>query len=222
MKLTVGSRLFTNDCGLVVKYLVMNLKPRVVDCIDSIVNDTFKFFSPYILTVDVLVVLFEGEMEFVNKYFRSEIISSRHGHAIESSDPSLTDPSVEPFIGLVLRRGARGVRVHMNYLTTPFIPRYTFDLRALNCCSSCMNILGCCPSLVCKTCETTLCVGCASTHAGRLCTCGDRLPLLKQLRYDDGQWVVIESIHVDIDHRLPVLTPVVYALDSKTLSFLAR
>jgi len=184
--------------------------------IEEIVNHPQRIFKD-LSRFDVLVVVFVGEMEFVNEYFRSKVIEARHDRSIAFGDLTNLDRSIEPFYGLVFRRVARNVK--MKCLTTPFIPRYTFDLRILHCCSACLHVFTCCPLLVCGTCELALCMGCAPKYSGRRCSCREQLPIVKQFHYGEHGWTEAQNNNVQMYDAPQVITPKTYALDSRTLSF---
>ena len=188
--------------------------------IDSFVNKPMEWFGEYISNTDILMVFFTNHLEHVNTHFQRKIIENRHGCTFPR-DQSL-DQSVEPFYGLVLRRVTVNGRydVYVSYLTTPFVPRYTFDLRVFNCCSSCMNVVNYCPLAVCGVCETMLCIECTQQHVGRTCGCGELLPVVKFYKPGEDQWSVVKSTSVPgYIHPLPVMNKPVYALDPLTEMF---
>lgn len=232
MNLTVASKNLVLDINLKIKYIKLVRKSDIsrgflnfADCVDFIINKPLVCFSRWIYSVDVLVVLFGGELDYLNLYFRSKVIEYRHGYRISHDDLSSLDRSIEPFHGLVFRKHIEDndrLGVDMKFLTTPFVPRYTFDMRVVNCCTSCINILKCPPSLVCVSCETVLCLICTRHHAGRLCICGVRLPPTRRLGIVNGAWQIMESNNVDVVDGPLMTTPKVYALDSRTLSFVGR
>lgn len=223
MDLTPVSQRYVYDNMLKTKYVIVKsaMEIRGYDGnIESFVTNPMDLFGDQLVDIDMLMVVFTNHLEHVNTYFQRKLIEKRHGCKFPS-DQSL-DQSVEPFYGLVFRRVAVGKRnyVYVSYLTTPFVPRYTFDLREFNCCCSCLNVINCCPLAVCGVCETVLCIDCTQQHVGRTCGCGELLPAVKYYKPGDDRWSVVEITSVsEYIHHLPVMNKSVYALDPITLMF---